>query len=168
MPSAVWTTTVVFCPTIAWPVGYCYVNDVSPIDSKVMDWVAWVPVIVAGVASSPGVIALVRDVRKSRAETVKLDSDSAKSLADAATSIVEMMKVETADLKKRIELLEEEVSVGKKDRERLHLDIKELAELVERGKQYVLELFEQIKSHNDIPKPIPEILKEENWPEIIK
>jgi hypothetical protein len=78
------------------------------------------------------------------------------------------MKVETADLKKRIELLEAEVGEGKKDRERLHLDIKELAELVERGKKYVLELFEQIKSHNDIPKPIPEILKEENWPEIIK
>ena len=116
----------------------------------------------------PGVVALINMIIKSRAEKIKTEAEAAQALVSSAVDLAGAKDTIIEDLRRRVAKLEEEVNASKKDREKLHGDIEELAKLVERGRDYVLSLYKQIESLGSSPPETPEDLKKENWPESIK
>jgi len=116
----------------------------------------------------PGVVALINMIIKSRAEKSKTEAEAAQALVTSAVDLATAKDTIIDDLRRRVAKLEEEVNASKKDREKLHGDIEELAKLVERGRDYVLSLYKQIESLGSSPPETPEDLKKENWPESIK
>lgn len=108
----------------------------------------WLPIILAVIASSPGIISLIRQYKKDKAEERVIEADTSERYERIARSAADQVITKSA----RIDDLEKSIEILKTQMEELRRDKYLLAEK-NRKLENRVKILEETLEANNIPVP---------------